>query len=353
MKSIKSSGKKSLLMAITAILFCNVILAQRSFDPGKKEATKAFNRKMIFVIKDINSKKSKNNKNIALWELYNNTLKNAVKTYWKFNKEYEFKTVAEVNELKKTNKKDYAVLFFKDYGGEDITVSQKFQSPVSGTRYTGGLGARAVLYFSLLEDFKALNSSENEHGTTSLPMIILPHSRITEEDVYSTLLLAQGILFFQMQDLSKNELAQNKKSNLEILKNKTLLIPNDLLTSSAKPEKNYPYKSMVIPEKDIYSYFENPDSQNVILEIFPLSLYVSPHNNNNQTQSNIQTAYSTPEGENDCFFYFVFDLASGKILVNSNNLEGTYYGYSIIKGSYKFATSKSKLDAYLMEDLTK
>ncbi len=303
MKTINSFS----LFALVALLFCvNIAKGDKwGFTPRAKEAKKAHERVMIFVKKDMSKYKSMTTKTAIQADAFNQTLEKAVKSFWNFTSSYEFKTLDEAKVLRKTDKKGYAIIFIKDYGKEDISVGANFRNPVSGMRFLGGDGEKTVLSFSLMEDWNP------EEGMD----ITIPHTHIVVGDIYSSILLVQGMLDCAMKDEANEVMKQNRRDNLEKLKNKTLLVPKDLIASDAKFGVNYPYKYKIVSEKELTQYIQGPDSGFAYIDMFPIAYTMQAHHTG--YGGGVTSGAEIPEKQLCHYFYYIFDMSDGKILVNS------------------------------------
>jgi hypothetical protein len=341
---------KNIRWSICMMLVSTSLFAQNSFDLSKKEALKAQSRKIIFVVKDVGSSKNK-----ELATAFNEKLKSVVKNNWKFSASYDFKTLDEIKAIQKNKgSKEYAVLFFKDFGSDDLELTSSFTNPATSTR--SGNGERSVLFFSFMEDFKPVYTSEHFRGSSSLTMITLPHNKITATDINSALSLAQAMLFFELNDAKKPQLENLRAANLQRLKDKTLLVPKELVEGSASFKGNYPYNFQMVSPKELADYISKGDSNYVYLELFPFLVQVDEtrSSNNLASKSTTETRTSSDAGN---FLYYVFNTATGETLVNSRQDIAPNYGSGGMTGPafalLKHAILKSKFDNQTIKGLTK
>lgn len=337
--------KQLKLLTLTLALGASVAQMSAQFGMGKIEEIEAIQRrKLIVILEEPREKiikkltKKKKESEIANYksaiEEYNNEMKEIVEKYWPYKENgIEYKTYAEVEALKKSKSKKFAVL---------CCVSQRPSS------FDAGYVSAEGLYWSwdIRED-----SEDRDYFDYFTSMVVNQIEDFEKTPVYTTPLpdifptkasLVFGIVniksYFDYRIRKKKNgekingqkiMDDQVKENAPKLKNMTLLIRKDLLNKDL-PEsdisKYYQFKNKVSSKEDIDNAIITQADQTAYIIILPFVVSTSRNN------SIIYVHYIYDAKTNEMMAYVMPSMASmigasyiggksGKRTIEKKNLE--------------------------------
>jgi len=271
-----------LLILLLAFITCPNSFAQLSSfgGPNIQDINSIKNRTLIVIVEvpqqrvlDKLKKKGKDNYIDAYYKAidnYNNNMKDAVGKFWEFSKDVEYKTAEQVDSITKLHTKDFAVLRCVSTwgnpnlgGGISISGLNWRYSDIKNPQPDETITWR---------DFSVMEISLIENKYSGVCYINLQDFFPLESDMIYGLRSIQSTFKNKEDKIGSGQAMSSVKQNALQLKNKTLVIRNDLVDQELKTDdiKNiYPYNFEIADSVGYENHFINADDGYAMLEVIP------------------------------------------------------------------------------------